>query len=90
MADTLFRRSYYWDRLRANPLGEIIEEYVQHFRGLGYSWLTVRGYVQSLEHFGGWLRSRRLGPKAVNGSWSGLSSVITFPSAVVLIPHPSL
>ena len=67
MADTLFRRSYYWDRLRANPLGEIIEEYVQHFRGLGYSWLTVRGYVQSLEHFGGWLRSRRLGPKAVNG-----------------------
>ena len=66
MADSLFRRSYYWDRLRANPLGEIIEEYVTYFRGLGYSWVTVRGYVQSLEHFGCWLRSRKLGPKAVN------------------------
>jgi integrase/recombinase XerD len=67
MTDSLFRRSYYWKRLRANPLGKIIEEYVQHFCGLGYSWLTVRGYVQSLEHFGSWLQLRRLDPKAVNG-----------------------
>lgn len=66
MADSLFRRPHYWDRLRANPLGELIEEYVAHFRGLGYSWLTVRAHVQSLEHFGSWLRSKRLGPKAVN------------------------
>ena len=66
MADSLFRRPYYWDRLRANPLGELIEEYVTHFRDLGYSWVTVRGHVQALEHLGTWLRSKGLGPEAVN------------------------
>lgn len=66
MADSLFRRPYFWTRLHANPLGELIEEYVAHFRELGYAWLTIRERVQSLEHFGSWLRSRRLGPKAVN------------------------
>ena len=66
MSDSLFRRPYYWDRLRANPLGELIEEYVTRFRELGYSWLTVRGHVQALEHFGAWLRSKGLGPEAVN------------------------
>lgn len=66
MADSLFRRQYYWDRLRGNPLGEVIQDYVAHLRELGYSWLTIRDHVQSLEHFGCWLRSKDLGPKAVN------------------------
>jgi len=55
MSDSLFRRAYYWDRLRANPLGELIEELVARLRELGYSWLTVRGYAQALEHFTTWL-----------------------------------
>jgi site-specific recombinase XerD len=66
MADSLYRRPYFWVRLRANPLGELIKEYVAHFRELGYSWLTVRAHVQALEHFGCWLRSNSLCPKAVN------------------------
>ncbi len=66
MADSLFLRPYYWERLRANPLGGFIKEYVAHFRGRGYSWLTVRQRVQSLEHFGCWLRSQGLGSKAVS------------------------
>ncbi len=66
MADSLVRRPYFWARLKANPLGELIEEYVAHFRELGYAWLTIRERVQSLEHFGCWLRSRGLGLKAVN------------------------
>jgi site-specific recombinase XerD len=60
MSDSLFRRAYYWDRLRANPLGEFIEEFVARLRELGYSWLTVRGYVQALEHFTTWLTGERL------------------------------
>lgn len=66
MADSLFRRPYFWRRLRANPLGKLIEDYVAHFRQLGYTWLTVRGHVQGLEHFGAWLGSQRLGPKDVS------------------------
>src|SRR5690349_19551056 len=66
MADSLFWRPYFWKRLHANPLGELIEEYVKHFRELGYTWLTVRGHVQALEHFGYWLGSKGLGPKAVS------------------------
>lgn len=66
MADALFRRPYFWRRLRANPLGKLIEDYVAHFRQLGYTWLTVRGHAQALEHFGAWLGSRGLGPKDVS------------------------
>lgn len=66
MADSLFWRPYFWNRLHANSLGELIEEYVKHFRELGYTWLTVRAHVQALEHFGYWLGSKELGPKAVN------------------------
>lgn len=66
MADSLFRRRYFYVRLRANPLGKIAEEYVSRFRGLGYSWVTIRAHVQSLEHFGSWLREKGLGLKAVS------------------------
>src|SRR5258708_2068559 len=66
MADSLFRRAYYWGRLRANPLAKFIEEYVARFRDLGYTWLTVRARAQSLEHFGCWLGSRGLGPTDVS------------------------
>lgn len=66
MADSLFRRAYFWRRLQANPLAELIQEYVAHFRTLGYSWVTVRERVQALEHFGYWLATKRLGPEAVN------------------------
>ena len=65
MADSLFRRPYYWDRLRGNPLGEVIQDYATHFRDLGYSWVTIRKRVHSLEHFGCWLRSNGVSPKAV-------------------------
>lgn len=66
MLDSLYRRKYFWDRLRANPLGQVIEEHVTHFRELGYTWLTIRDHVQCLLHFGCWLRSRRVGLEAVN------------------------
>lgn len=66
MPDSLFRRPYFWTRLRANPLGKLIEEFVQHLSDLGYSWATIRERVQSLEHFGCWLRSEGLKPQAVN------------------------
>ena len=88
MTDSLFRRPYYWDRLRANPLGELIEEYVAHFRELGYSWLTVRGHVQSLEHFGSWLRSKGLGPKAVNVELVGLFVRDHLPTCHCSYPAP--
>ncbi len=65
MVDSLFRRPYFLKRLRSNPLGRLTEQYVHHFRGLGYSWLTIRGHVQSLEHFGSWLRAKGLGSQAV-------------------------
>lgn len=66
MTESLFRRPYFWARLRTNPLAEIIEEYVAHFHGLRYSWLTIRVHVQGLEHFGCWLHSKRLDATAVN------------------------
>ena len=66
MADSLFRRPYFWARLHLNPLGELIEVYVKHFRGLGYTWLTVRSHVQALEYFGCWPGSKGLGANAVN------------------------
>lgn len=66
MADSLFRRPHYWQRLRSNPLGEIIKDYAAHFRELGYSWLTVRAHVQALEHFGHWMGVKHLGPSDVD------------------------
>lgn len=66
MSESLFRRPYFWVRLRANPLGEIIEEYVAHFREQGYRWSTIRDRARCIEHFGCWLRSKGLGVRAVN------------------------
>ncbi len=66
MTESLFRRPYFWARLRTNPLAEIIEEYVAHFHGLRYSWSTIRAHVQGLQHFGCWLHSKGLDATAVN------------------------
>ncbi len=32
MADSLFRRSFFWQRLQANPLGKVVEEYAAQGR----------------------------------------------------------
>ena len=54
------------NRQRSNPLGELLEEYTTALRGRGYIRSTLRNHLWALEHFGRWLRSRRLSARDVD------------------------
>src|ERR1017187_6875384 len=48
------------ERIRKNPLGMVLERYVQHLACRGYRPGTVLCYVNSVEHFVRWLGRRRI------------------------------
>lgn len=60
MLKRLFHRPDVQQRLRANHLGELLEAYAAYLHTRGYDRSTMRDYVRAVEHFGSWLRSRRL------------------------------
>ncbi|HUE72276.1 MAG TPA: site-specific integrase [Pirellulaceae bacterium] len=45
-------------RIRTNPLGPVLERYIEHLVDRGYSSSTLREYVSAADHFGRWLGRR--------------------------------
>lgn len=66
MLERLFDRPDVLQRWRANPLGEVLEEYATALHAQGYLRSTLRSHVWALEHFGSWLQSQRLSLPDVN------------------------
>ncbi len=60
MLETVFRRRHVLERIRANPLGDEIEDLVEHLRAQGYGVDVLRLYAHSTEHMGAWLKLRRV------------------------------
>jgi integrase/recombinase XerD len=56
--DQLFRRAAVRARIRANPLGPILERYIDHLVARGHRASPLHQYVFAVEHFGRWLRGR--------------------------------
>lgn len=48
------------ERIRKNPLGIVLERYVQHLFCRGYRRGTILCYVSAVEHFARWLGRRRI------------------------------
>ena len=59
MLETIFRRAHHLRRLRANPLGEILDRYVDYLIGRGHTPHVVHQYLRAAEHYGHWLGARR-------------------------------
>ncbi len=66
MLERLFHRPDVLLRLRANLLGELLEEYATLLHERGYLRSTLRNHVWAIEHFGCWLQSQRLSLQDVN------------------------
>ena len=49
-----------------NHLGIILIDFVEHLQSLGYACWTIRDYAGVIEHFGGWLKSRRFDPSHIS------------------------
>jgi integrase/recombinase XerD len=60
MLDHVFRRPSVRERIRANPLGKWVPEYVAYLIARGHPPRLIQEYVRSVEHFGCWLASEHL------------------------------
>jgi integrase/recombinase XerD len=60
MLETIFRRRHHIRRLRANPLGPILDQFVDHLIARGHTTNVVHQYVRAAEHYGHWLGSRHV------------------------------
>jgi integrase/recombinase XerD len=55
MLDALFQRSHHIRRLRANPLGAIIDPFADQPLRRGYTTSFVHQLPRAVEHYGHWL-----------------------------------
>ena len=58
MLDALFQRSHHVRRLRANPLGVILDQFADYLLRPGYTAGFVHQLVRGAEHYGYWLGTR--------------------------------
>lgn len=58
MLERVFRRPRVRERMRANPLADVLEELVEHLVDRGHGLEIVQRYLQAAEHYGRWLGSR--------------------------------
>jgi integrase/recombinase XerD len=58
MLETIFQRDHHLRRLRANPLGVILDLYVEYLIGRGHTTNVVHQYLRAIEHYGHWLGTR--------------------------------
>lgn len=65
MLDDVFDRAHVCQRLRANWLGAIIDDFSKHMQQRGLARGTMQQYLAALEHFGVWLHKQRSLPKVV-------------------------
>ncbi len=66
MLDRYFHRRHIVNRLRAEPLGQLLEEFAVYLRNRGHTAFTVQGYLWATERFGRWLASHKIEVDAVN------------------------
>lgn len=64
MLETLFQRSHHLRRLRANPLGAILDQYVEYLFRRGHTTNVVHQFVRPAEHYGYWLGMRHTAVRA--------------------------
>jgi integrase/recombinase XerD len=55
MLDALFQRSHHIRRLRANPLGAILDPFADHLLHRGYTTNFVHQLLRCAEHYGHWM-----------------------------------
>jgi site-specific recombinase XerD len=60
MLDSYFHRPDVVTRLRANPFGECLSEFIAYLHNRGHRPNTVRQYLWPVEHFSLWIASRKL------------------------------
>jgi hypothetical protein len=65
MLDHLFLRPRVRDRIRANPLGAWLPNYIAYLDARGHPRSTIRRCVRAVEHFGTWLDSQHIAPEDV-------------------------
>ena len=58
MLDALFQRSHHVRRLRANPLGALLDQFTDYLLRPGYTVGFVHQLVRAAEHYGHWLGTR--------------------------------
>jgi site-specific recombinase XerD len=61
MLERYFRQGHAFHRVRANPLGQELEDFAVWLNQRGYSSGTIRLYLTAVAHFGNWL-----GKQAIN------------------------
>ncbi len=59
-------------RMASNHLGIILDDFVGYLQTLGYASWTIRDYLGVAEHFGCWLKSRRIDPSDISSELIGL------------------
>lgn len=60
MLENLFEARWVLARMRANPIGEDLEQYAAYLIGRGHTTSTAREHLNAAEHFGRWLGQRPL------------------------------
>jgi len=65
MLGDLFLRPHVAQRIRENPIGSVIEEFVEYLTARGYGRATMYQYVFVVEHLGKWLGGRPINREAV-------------------------
>lgn len=67
MLDQVFRRASVRERILANPIGPVLRWYVDYLVARGHRAGPLHQYVFTAEHFGRWLRNRRIERSTVEG-----------------------
>lgn len=63
--ERVFHRADVRARIRSNPLGHVLEEYVEFLRARGHVRIALHQYVCAAEHFGHWLGNHQISREAV-------------------------
>jgi integrase/recombinase XerD len=58
MLDVLFQRSHHVRRLRANPIGLILDPFAEYLLRRGYTSNFVHQLLRAVEHYGHWMGTR--------------------------------
>ena len=66
MIDQVFTCPHVRARLREGTFGGVLDEYVGQLHARGYARAAIRNSLGAVEHFGSWLRRRRLAASAVS------------------------
>lgn len=66
MFEDFFHRRRVVNRIRANVLSESIGALLDYLGDRGYTLETIQTYAQACEHFGRWLRLRKISPRKVD------------------------